>query len=238
MDCLPEPAHVGVSGYGISDQRGVSMKRLIVALPAALMGLTSVAVAQEAPVETAGPVMAVPASVPAAAPAPPAAPVEIVLPANAELVVTPSAIVSSKEKKEGDTFDFTTVTDLAAGGYIVIPKGTRGQGTITWRTGKGAAGKSAKMDLGFDWIEIGDRRIKLTGTHRQEGAGNTAATLGTVALFGPFAGLVTGKSAIVPLGAQLKAYIAEPTAFDPEGLPKAPEPTETLPASPAETPVP
>src|SRR5689334_17020702 len=76
------------------------------------------------------------------------------LPANTELTVTPNSDVSSKSMKEEAVFTISTVYDVMMNNYIVIPKGTRGQGKITWRTGKGAFGKSAKLDLAFTWIEI------------------------------------------------------------------------------------
>gem|GEM_PF-2701527 len=100
----------------------------------------------------------------------------------------------------------------------MLPKGTRGQGHITWRTGKGAFGKSAKMDLAFDWIDVSGRRVTIEGTHRQEGEGNTAATLGAVAAVGPFRAFVTGKSATVPRGMPLKAFTAEGIQFQAANL--------------------
>lgn len=147
----------------------------------------------------------------------------LTLPANTELTVTPNSEVSSKSMKKGDVFTISTVYDVMMNGLVVIPKGTRGQGKVTWRTGKGAFGKSAKMDLVFEWLELGGRRVVLEGKHRQEGQGNTAATIGTVLAVGVFAGFVTGKSAIVPNGMQLKAFTAEPIQFQSDALRPAPQ---------------
>jgi hypothetical protein len=144
------------------------------------------------------------------------------LPANTDLTVTPNSDVSSKTMRAGDVFTVSTVYDVMMNNYIVIPKGTRGQGKVTWRTGKGAFGKSAKMDLVMEWIELGGRRVTIEGKHRQEGQGNTAATLGTVLAVGVFGGFVTGKSAVVPNGMQLKAHTAEPIQFRSEALQPAP----------------
>jgi hypothetical protein len=153
------------------------------------------------------------------------------LPANTELTVTPNSELSSKTLKEGDTFTVSTVYDVLMSNYIVIPKGTRGQGKVTWRTGKGAFGKSAKMDIALEWIDVGGRRVTIEGKHRQEGSGNTAATLGTVAAVGPFAAFVTGKSATIPNGMQLKAFTAEPIAFQTASLPPAPVQAQIVPIS-------
>jgi len=40
------------------------------------------------------------------------------------------------------------------------------------------------MDLALQWIELGGKRVTIEGKHRQEGSGNTAATLGTVVAVG------------------------------------------------------
>jgi len=172
-----------------------------------------------------GPAMA---AEPVATPAPiaaeiaPATPAYLTLPANTELTVTPNSDLSSKKLKEGDSFMFSTVYDVLMNNQIVIPKGTRGQGKVLWRTGKGAFGKSAKMDLSFQWLDMGGRRIVVEGTHRQEGQGNTAATVGTVLAAGVFGAFVTGKSATVPHGMQLRAFTAEPIQFLAANLPQAP----------------
>ena len=154
-----------------------------------------------------------------------------VLPANTEITITPNSELSSKSLKAGDTFSFSTVYDVLMNNYIVIPKGTRGQGKVTWRTGKGAFGKSAKMDLSFDWIDVGGRRVTIEGKHRQEGSGNTAATVGTAVAVGPFAAFVTGKSATVPNGMHLKAFTAEPIQFQVAGLVAAPQQAHVVPSS-------
>lgn len=190
------------------------------------MKFTSLA-AIAAAMTAASPVLAaeqaVSSAVVAAQPALSVAPAgSLTLPANSELTVTPNSEVSSKSMREGDVFTITTVYDVMMNGYVVIPKGTRGQGKITWRTGKGAFGKSAKMDVTMEWLEIGGRRVVIEGKHRQEGQGNTAATLGTVLAVGVFAGFVTGKSAVIPNGMQLKAYTAEPIQFQAAGLAPAP----------------
>lgn len=168
------------------------------------------------------PVQEQPAAVPALA-----APVVWTLPANAELTLTPNSDLSSKSLKQGDTFAVSTVYDVLMNNHIVIPKGTRGQGKIAWRTGKGAFGKSAKMDIAFEWLDLGGRRIGIDGKHRQEGSGNTAATIGTAIAAGVFSAFVTGKSATIPHGMHLKAFTTEPVSFSPEGLAAAPT-TATL----------
>lgn len=156
------------------------------------------------------PVATSPAAVPAAAVviAAPVAP-QLILPANTEVAVTPNDELTTKGIKEGHTFLMSTVFDVMYNGYVVIPRGTPGQGHVSWRTGKGAFGKSAKMEVTFDWLELNGRRIALTGKHRQEGQGNTGAAVGAVVVAGVFGAFVTGKSAKIPHGMQLSARTAE-----------------------------
>lgn len=58
---------------------------------------------------------------------------QITLPPNTEVVVTPNDTVTTKGKKvkEGYKFRMSTVLDVMQEGYVVIPKGTMGEGTVT-----------------------------------------------------------------------------------------------------------
>lgn len=134
-----------------------------------------------------------------------------VLPANTEIVLEMNQEVTTKGKawSEGDTFKLTVADDVMLGEYIVIPKGTPAFGRITWLTSKGMFGKSGKMDIELEYLEMAGRRIKIDGTYRQEGEGNTLATVGGVVLAGVFAGFITGKSGRIPAGRELIATLEE-----------------------------
>ncbi|WP_370180241.1 hypothetical protein [Alteriqipengyuania sp.] len=130
------------------------------------------------------------------------------LPANTELILRMNQEITTKGKTwdEGDQFDLSVEEDVMLGEYIVIPRGTRAVGKITWLTSKGMFGKSGKMDIEIEYLELGGRRIPLNGTYRQEGDGNTLATVGGVVLV-PISGFfITGKSGVIPEGRELKAY--------------------------------
>jgi hypothetical protein len=158
----------------------------------------------------AAPVEAVPAAAPMAAM--PAAQ-QLVLPPNTEITVTPVEEANSKKLREGDKFQIKTVFDVMSNGYVVIPKGTMGSAEVTWRTGKGAFGKSAKMEISFRSLDIGGQTLQLAGTHRQEGQGNTGAAVGAAIAVGVFGAFVTGKSAIMPAGMHLNTRTAEALNF-------------------------
>ena len=137
------------------------------------------------------------------------------------MVVAPPQVqqdtISTKGKRwtEGDNFDLTVTHNVMLGNYVIIPKGSRGVGRISWLTNKGAFGKSGKMEIDLEYVEVGGRRIPLSGHYRQEGEGNTVATVGTVIAVGVFAGFVTGKSGTIPAGRELVAHTKEdlPVAF-------------------------
>lgn len=141
---------------------------------------------------------------------------KIVLSPNTEVVVTPNDTLTTKGKalKAGYKFKLSTVLDVMQDGYVMVPKGTVGEGTITWMTNKGSFGKSGKMEVSFDWLDLAGRRVPLTGNFRQEGEGNTGATVGAAVAVGVFSAFVTGRSATIANGQQLRARTVEPLTFE------------------------
>lgn len=135
-----------------------------------------------------------------------------VLPAGTEVKLRLAQELTTKGDglQENDTFVMTVTQDVRHDGYVVIPRGSRAIGRVTFLTSKGMFGKSGKMDIEIDYVEVAGRTIKLDGTYRQEGEGNTLATVGGVVLVGVFGGFITGKSARMPQGRELTAFVEEP----------------------------
>lgn len=184
---------------------------------------------------TAAPAVAVaaaPAVAVVAAPAP-----ALLLPSYTEVVLTPDVEASSKQLREGDVVPMHSVFDVMHKGAVVIPKGTPAKGTVTWRTGKGAFGKSAKMEITFNELTMASgQKIALSGKHRQEGEGNTGAAVGAAVAVGVFGAFVTGRSAIIPVGQQLIARTADALPYVlPDGAKIVPT-AELAPAAPAAAP--
>lgn len=148
------------------------------------------------------------------------------LPANTEVLLSMNQDVTTKGRtwNEGDTFNLSVVHDVMYEGYMVIPRGSRAVGRITWLTSKGAFGKSGKMDVSLEYIEVRGQRVPISGTYRQEGEGNTVATVGGVIVAGVFAGFVTGRSALIPRGRELVAHTENdiPLAVSVPAAPVAP----------------
>lgn len=125
--------------------------------------------------------------------------------------------VNSSTHKEGDTFKLTVLNDVKVGNTVVLPRGTPAVAEITWRTGKGAFGKSGKLEFALTYIDLNGQKIPVRGSFRQEGEGNTVATGVGVIAIGVFAGFITGKRARVPVGRELMAQIAADVPFTDSG---------------------
>lgn len=168
------------------------------------------------------------------------------LPANSEVLLRTNQELTTKGKtwKEGDTFALSVVHDVMLGNYVVIPRGARAVGKITWLTSKGAFGKSGKMDVEMQYVEVGGQRIPLEGTYRQEGEGNTVATVGGVIAAGVFAGFITGKSGVIPQGRELMARtrddipvaLPEGASLEPQGVIQAVEAGSSPASNPSSSP--
>lgn len=128
------------------------------------------------------------------------------LPANTEVFLSLNQPLNTKRTKEGETFYLTVTHDVMLDGYVVIPRGSRAVGEVTWVTGKGMFGKSGKMEVDIRYVDAAGARIPVVGTFRQEGSGNTVATVGAVVVV-PVAGFfVTGKSGEIPKGRELTVF--------------------------------
>jgi len=133
------------------------------------------------------------------------------------IMLAVSQEVNSSTHEEGDTFPLTVLNDVKVDNTVVIPRGTPAVGEITWRTGKGAFGKSGKMELSLRYINLDGQHIPVIGDFRQEGEGNTIATgIGIIAV-GVFAGFITGKRARLPVGRELMSQLAQPVPFTADG---------------------
>ncbi|MGQ0558714.1 MAG: hypothetical protein ACT4OE_03895 [Sphingosinicella sp.] len=147
---------------------------------------------------------------------PASATVEVVLPANTDVLLRLTSQLSSRNQRIGDTFPLTVVQDVAVDGHVVIPAGTRAIGQVTWRTGRGSFGKSGKLEITMRYVELDGRRIPIAGFHRQEGEGNTGATIGAVVAAGVVGGLIVqGRTARIPEGQEFTARTVDaiPVAF-------------------------
>lgn len=130
-------------------------------------------------------------------------PSSVVLPINTMVSIVPVNEITSMHMHVGDVEQLQVAADIVQNGIVVIPRGSPVKATVTWRTGKGIVGKSAKFVLTFNSVNVRGHDWALKGTHRQEGRGNTlAALLGS--------SIVTGHSAVILSGQVLNAFTDEP----------------------------
>jgi hypothetical protein len=183
--------------------------KLFATCGAAAVCVANVAIAQSAPVEqTAQPTPAV-AAIPLAV-QPQATDM---LPSNSDIWVSLDNELNSKKARVGDPVAFKVSRDVMVGSYVVIPRGTPAIGRVTFRTGKGAFGKSAKMEFDIDSVQLPSRTVPVSGHYRIEGQGNTGATVATAVAVGVFSAFVTGHSAIAAQGSEWKASTKESIAI-------------------------
>lgn len=145
----------------------------------------------------------------------PNAPASIV-PANTGIPVVLDQEVSSKDARVGQQFGVTVSRDIVTAAGAIIPRGTHGVGEVTYRTGKGAYGKSGKMEIQLRSLDIGGRLVPMTGKYREEGAGKTGVTVATIAIGGLLAGaFVNGQNAVFEQGRELQGFTSEAIAVAP-----------------------
>lgn len=139
-------------------------------------------------------------------------PVATALPRNTPVYLTLNETLNTKSSttKRGNTFTLSVEQNVLFRRHIVIPRGSKAVGTIVKRSGKGGFGRSGKLDISLDYIEVGDNRIPIEGHFREEGEGNSTATVATfvfISMLG--SGLITGHSAEIEAGRRFTVWTKE-----------------------------
>jgi hypothetical protein len=197
-------------GFDRYFQMGVFMKKLVI-------GATLVALASSGLSAQTDGAVATAAEVQAALPQVVAQPQLLTLAAGTPITLAVTEEVNTSTHKEGDSFKLTVLNDVSVGQTVVIPRGTPATADITWRTGKGAFGKSGKMEFELRSLDLDGKQIPLNGSFRQEGEGNTIATGVGVIAIGIFAGFITGKRARLPVGRELMSQSLQAVPFTADG---------------------
>jgi len=101
------------------------------------------------------------------------------------------------------------------GGATVIPKGTPGEGSVTFVTKNGSFGKAGMLGIALRSLTLGDRQIALDGRYREEGKNKDNAAAFTFFMVGILAAPVRGQKGLIPAGRVLKARLGEDAALVP-----------------------
>ncbi|MCU6455896.1 hypothetical protein LPN01_17595 [Sphingomonas sp. A2-49] len=146
------------------------------------------------------------------APTPVVAPfaAEAVLPPHTEVVLRLDEEVASNRARVGQAVPVSVARDVVVDGMVLIPRGTAGVGAVTGRTGKGAFGKSGKIDIELRSIEVAGRNVPIVGRYHASGKGRAGETIGTILVGGVIAGaFVTGRHAVFEEGREFTAFTAD-----------------------------
>jgi hypothetical protein len=139
-----------------------------------------------------------------------------------------------KNLRVGQRFRMEVAEPVTVAGNIVIPAGSPAVGEVTEVRNKGMWGKSGAINGRVLYLHANGRQIRLSGSLYDKGVTGTGAVVGAIALV-PIAGFfTTGTSALIPMGAPIKAFVDEDVAvaFAPAAAP-APMTVPAAPAAPA-----
>jgi hypothetical protein len=149
-----------------------------------------------------------PASVPIAAPVTNSA----VLRTGTEvpLRLSEQLTTARKQLRVGQRFRMETAEPVIVQGVTVIPVGSPAVGEITDVRNKGMWGKSGHLGARILYVTVNGRQIRLSGAFDDKGvAGGVGAVAVAALVFLPAGFIMTGTSAIVPLGASVKGFVDE-----------------------------
>lgn len=134
--------------------------------------------------------------------------------------------LASNTAHSGDRFQFRSLDDVEVDGWVVIPRGSLGEGEVTQAEPAGSNGHPGKIKLQFDWIYGADNfKIRLSevpDANRGDGQKGTAttATVASTVLLGPIGlfahNFVRGKDAIVTPDQEIKVYVAQTVHVTPD----------------------
>lgn len=145
------------------------------------------------------------------------------IPEGTEIPIRIDEKLSSKTNTEGDRFTITLADDVKLPSGLVIPAGYRGVGEVTDAEKNGMLGKAGSLNVRFDYIRIGDTRVRLRGSRGQEGKGGTGTVVALTVLFGPLGLLAKGHNVEVKKGQEMTVYVDQDADI---AVPLAPPPPD------------
>ncbi len=166
----------------------------------------------------------------------PIRPDKLVLETGTPVKLQIAQTISSAHARKHDRLDFVVVQDVAAGGFTVIPAGTRAQGSIVAVKGRRPLGMGGDVIITLDSVElISGENIGLVGRKEFKGRSHTIrmglamAVVGAIyAPAAPLFALSRGRDSTVLKGTEVTAYIKSDTPLEAEDFPIAREGTSEL----------
>lgn len=134
----------------------------------------------------------------------------VVVPAHTEIQFRLDEEIASNRAQVGQSVPVSVVRDVVVDGVVLIPRGSAGHGVVTGRTGKGAFGKSGKLDIELRTVDVAGLGVPVVGRYHVAGKGRAGETIGTVLVGGVIAGaFVTGRHAVFEEGREFTAFTAD-----------------------------
>lgn len=122
---------------------------------------------------------------------------------------TEALTTEQKQLRVGQRVQLETVENVIHNGMTVIPAGSPAVGEVVDVRNKGMWGKSGRIGGRLLYVRVGGRQIRLSGAFDDKGVTGTAGVVAAIA-FIPVAGFfVTGTSARIAAGSQVKAFLDE-----------------------------
>ena len=117
--------------------------------------------------------------------------------------------LSSKTSAEGDPVALTLSEDIKVGEIIVAKEGCTALGEITNAKTSGMMGKAGELNIRFNYLKVGDQKVRLRGTKGKEGEGKVGATIVLTVLFGPIGLIKHGKNIEIKQETVLRTFVAD-----------------------------
>lgn len=120
--------------------------------------------------------------------------------------------ITTKEKlaKLNDRVRMEVAEPVMLNGVVVIPAGSPAVGELTDVRNKGMWGKSGRLVGRALSINANGRTIRVSGSFDSKGGSGTAGAVAVSAIvFAPAGFLMTGKSAELPAGTVVRAFLDE-----------------------------
>lgn len=130
------------------------------------------------------------------------------LPEGTEVEVSVDEKLTSATAQEGDRFRISLAEPITLNG-VTIPAGYSGRGVIQSAKKKGFMGQAGQLNVSFDYIKIGDTKLRIRSDKGKEGQSHVGTTVVLTVLFGPLGLLKHGDDVVVNKGQVISAYLDE-----------------------------
>lgn len=131
-----------------------------------------------------------------------------------EVVVRFEEPLTSATAKTGDRFTIAIGEPVDLGGGHTLPVGYVGAGEVTHANKRKSMGKAGELNVRFEYIRVGDQKLRLRGTKAGEGDARVGTTVVLTVLFGPLGLLKKGKDIEIPKGQTIKAFVDADTDIE------------------------